>query len=87
MDNKLTFTVSRLYKLEGEGAMRAFADVAINDSLLIRGLRVVEGQKGIFVSMPKQQGKDSKWYDTIRPLSTQVRDEISDAVLKAYKDK
>lgn len=83
----LTFKVSRLYKLEGDSAMKAFVDLAINDSLVIRGLRIIEGQKGTFVSMPKQQGKDSKWYDTVRPLTPGVRNEISKVVLDAYEAK
>jgi len=83
--DSLTFKVSRLYRVNGEGALRAFADLSIADSILIRGIRIIEGQKGLFVSMPKQQGKDSRWYDTVRPLSKEMREEISTTVLTAYK--
>ena len=85
-ENSLTFNVARLHKLEGEGAMKAFVDLAINDSLLIKGLRIVEGQKGLFVSMPKEKGKDNRWYDTIRPLTKEAQAEISSVVLDAYKN-
>ena len=83
--NSLIFKVTRLHKLEGEGAIRAFADLSINDFLTIRGLRVIEGKNGTFVTMPKQQGKDNRWYDTIRPLTKEAREEISSAVLNVYK--
>ena len=60
MDKKLEFKVERIYKLEGDGNTKAFVDLVINDGLLIKGLRIVNGQKGLFVSMPREQGKDSR---------------------------
>lgn len=86
-ENNLNLRVERLYRFEGDGAMKAFADIVINDAVLIKGLRVIEGTKGLFVSMPKMQGKDKKWYETIRPLSKEVKKEISDVVLSNYNAK
>ena len=83
--NTLIFKVSRLHKLEGDGALRAFVDLSISDSLMIKGLRVVEGKNGPFVAMPKQQGKDSRWYDTVSPLTKETKNEISSVVLDVYK--
>ena len=86
MDNKLNLKIARLHRLEGDGLMKAFVDIVVNDSLLLRGLRVIEGKKGLFVSMPKEQGKDKRWYDTIRPVTKEAQEEIANVVLKAYKD-
>jgi len=82
----LNVKVARIHRLSGRGPMRAFVDMNINDALLIRGLRVIEGKKGIFVSMPQEKGKDNKWYDTIRCLSREAKDVISGEILKAYKE-
>jgi stage V sporulation protein G len=87
MEKGLEFKITRLYRLETDGAMKAFVDVVVNDILLLRGLRIIEGKKGLFVSMPKQQGKDSRWYDTVRPLSKELREEISRVVLNAYEQR
>ena len=86
MQNVLNFKVSRIHRLPNGGSMKAFADVNINDSIVIRGLRVVEGKNGLFVSMPQEQGKDKKWYDTIRCLTNEVRHQISSDVLQAYEE-
>ena len=80
----LKLEVSRLHKLEGTGSTKAFCDLSVLDSLVIKGLRVVEGEKGIFVSMPQEAGKDGKWYNTVIPLKRDVRDEIEKIVLEAY---
>ena len=80
----LKLEVSRLHKLDGSGSTKAFCDLSVCDSFVIKGLRVVEGEKGLFVSMPREEGKDGKWYNTVRPMSREVKDEIEKLVLEAY---
>lgn len=80
----LKLQVNRLHKLDGSGATKAFCDLSVLDSLIIKGLRVIEGEKGLFVSMPREEGKDGKWYNTVMPLNREVKDEIERIVLEAY---
>jgi len=80
----LKLEVSRIHKLDGTGATKAFCDLSVLDSFVIKGLRVVEGEKGLFVSMPQESGKDGKWYNTVIPLNREVKDEIERLVLEAY---
>lgn len=79
------FAVKRLIKFNGEGSLRAYCDLSVGDALLIRGLRVVEGKNGLFVSMPRQQGKDGKWYDNVSLLTKDVKEEVGRVVLEAYE--
>ena len=76
--------VSRIHKLDGTGATKAFVDLVVEDSLVIKGIRVVEGEKGLFVAMPKEDGKDGKWYSVVVPLKREIKDEIEKIVLEAY---
>ena len=76
--------VSRLHKLDGAGATKAFVDLAIEDSLIIKGVRVVEGKEGLFVAMPREEGRDGKWYSVAVPLKREIKDEIERMVLEAY---
>ncbi len=80
----LKLVVTRIHKLEGDGATKAFCDMSVMDSLVINGLRVVEGKDGLFVSMPREAGKDGKWYNTVIPLNREIKDEIEKVVLEAY---
>jgi len=84
MLNGVKIEVGQVFRMEGEGKTRAFADVVIGDVLLVKGLRIVSGKKGLFVSMPRRQGKDGTWYETVRPLTREVREELSEIVLTAY---
>ena len=82
----LSIEVKQLHKLDGEGRLRAFADVAIADLFLIKGLRIVDGKKGLFVGMPRRQGKDGQWYPTVLPLSEEVKSQLNDLVLQVYQE-
>ena len=77
-------TVQRLIRFDGEGSLKAFCDLQVSDLFVIKGLRIVNGRKGVFVSMPRQQGKDTKWYDMVEPLSLEVKQEVDRLVLAAY---
>ncbi|MCX5680121.1 MAG: SpoVG family protein [Candidatus Omnitrophica bacterium] len=83
-NGELKLEVSRLHKLDGTGSTKAFCDLSVFDSFVIKGLRIVEGEKGLFVSMPREEGKDGKWYNTVIPLKREIKDEIERLVLEAY---
>lgn len=80
----LKIEVSRIHKLDGASATKAFCDISIADSFMIKGLRIVEGEKGLFIVMPREEGKDGKFYNVVIPLTREVKDEIERVVLEAY---
>ncbi|MDD5097302.1 MAG: SpoVG family protein [Candidatus Omnitrophica bacterium] len=82
MENLIS--VSRIYRLEGESKLKAFADISVA-GVVVKGLSVVDGSKGLFVSMPRHQGKDGKWYDTVYPSTKELREQLSQLVLSAYQ--
>ena len=78
-------TVERLIKFDGEGTLKAFCDLAIGKAFLVKGLRVVHGKNGLFVSMPRQKGKDSNWYDIVATMTKEAKQGVEQVVLEAYK--
>ena len=81
----MELSVKRLVKFDGEGTLKAFCDVAIDERFLVKGLRVVEGKRGLFVSMPRQQGKDTKWYDSVEAMTKEAKADVDRVVLRAYQ--
>lgn len=77
--------VSRIHRIEGESKLKAFADVTFA-GVVVKGFSVVDGSKGLFVSMPRHQGKDGKWYDTVYPTTRELKAQLCEAVLTAYKE-
>ena len=71
-------------KVIGDGKLKAFADVKVGGTLIIKGFRIFDGIKGLFVSMPSRPGKDGKWVETLTPLNDEVKREMEGLVLEAY---
>ena len=63
---------------------KAFASVAIDDLIVIRGIRIVEGKKGLFVTMPQSQDKDKNYRDIAFPICGELRKAINQSVLDLY---
>ena len=71
-------------KITGDGNLKAFADVKFAERLIVKGFCVMQGKKGIFVSMPRKAGRDGRWFDILLPADETFRSEIQDKVLEAY---
>jgi stage V sporulation protein G len=69
---------------EPQGATLAFASVGINNLVAIQGVRVVNSEKGLFVTMPQSKDKNDEYHDIAYPLNADLRKQISLAVLNAY---
>ena len=76
--------VIKIHRLPQDSRIKAFVDLGINDALLIKGIRIVQGKKGLFISMPVEQGKNERWYERVRCLNQDIRSLIAQKVLEAY---
>ena len=70
-------------KIMGDGNTKAFADVRVGDSLVIKGFCVMQGKSGIFVSMPRKASKDGRWFDMVEPDDALKR-QLENKVLESY---
>ncbi|MBU2541715.1 MAG: SpoVG family protein [Candidatus Omnitrophica bacterium] len=76
--------VARLCRFDSDSSLKAFVDVSINGQVLVKGIRVVMGKKGLFTSMPREKSKDGKWYETVMLLNEEIKQELQEAVLEAF---
>ena len=86
MSNKPVIKVDCINQLSGDSATKAFVDLLILDTFLVKGLRIVEGTDGLFVSMPREQGRDGKWYDVFYPVSSDMRKGLEELILEEYEN-
>ena len=72
-------------KIDSDGSLKAFADVKVGGSLIIKGFSVMKSKHGsVFVSMPRKAGKDGRWFDILTPMDETTKRELQDKVLEAY---
>lgn len=82
----MEITKVNIYKVEiNNSNLRAFASINIDDELVIKNIKVVEGKKGLFVSYPAEKGSDGEYYDQVYPLNKETRDYIEETILEAYE--
>ena len=83
MDSDLK--VVRLHRFDGESKTKAFVDVAIGN-FVVKGLRIVKGQKGLFLAMPQEKSKDGKYYNSFYAATKEAKQSLADTVLSAYEE-
>jgi stage V sporulation protein G len=71
---------------EDKDKLKAVASVVLDDCFLIKNVRIVDGAKGLFISMPSRRNVNGEFTELCFPLSAELRHELSDTVLQAYKE-
>ncbi|MDD3804044.1 MAG: septation regulator SpoVG [bacterium] len=72
--------------LRDEPKLKAFANVTFDNAFVIRGLKIIDGQKGLFISMPSRRAKDGTYRDIAHPINNEMRQSIEKAVLEKYQE-
>ena len=75
----------KIQSIRPEGTLRATATVNINDAFAIRGIKLMEGSKGLFVSMPSFKAGNGEYKDICFPCTAESRKEFDQAVMGAYE--
>lgn len=70
----------------GTSNIKAFIDLKVDDTLVIKGLMLVEGKKGLFLSFPSKKGKDGKYYNSIYSLDKEWTELLQDACIRKYNE-
>lgn len=70
----------------GSSKTKAFIDLELDDTLVIKGLTLVEGEDGLFLSFPSKKGKDGQYYNSVYSLDKEWRNLLQDACIKKYKE-
>lgn len=81
----MNITDVRLKKVNSDGKMKAIASITIDDSFVVRDIRVIEGQNGLFVAMPSRKTPDGEFRDIAHPITQEAREIIQTAILKEYE--
>jgi len=87
MSEALNVKVDKLTKLESGSKLKAFCDLLFGDLFLVKGFRVVQGEKGLFVGMPQQVSKQGKWFNIFMPATKEISEYLKEVILQAYEAK
>jgi DNA-binding cell septation regulator SpoVG len=70
-------------RIKNMGTLKAYVDIDYY-GLIIKGFKIIDSKNGIFLSMPREKGKDGNWYDTLTPADMHIKQELESLVLQEY---
>jgi stage V sporulation protein G len=66
--------------------LKAFVNIVIDDAFIIRNIKVIEGEKGLFVAMPSRRVSSGEYRDIAHPINTETRQNLEERIIQAYKE-
>ena len=82
----MNITDVRVRKVSKEGKMKAVVSITIGDEFVVHDIKVIEGEKGLFIAMPSRKAADGEYRDIAHPINSQTRSEIQDIILQKYEE-
>ena len=80
----MNITDVRVRKVAKEGKMKAVVSITIDDEFVVHDIKVIEGEKGLFIAMPSRKAADGEYRDIAHPINSATRDMIQKVILDKY---
>ena len=81
----MQITDVRIRKVEKERKMRAVVSITIDDEFVVHDIKVIEGEKGLFIAMPSRKAMDGEYRDIAHPINSETRERIQQIILEQYR--
>ncbi len=81
----MQITDVRVRKITKEGKMRAIVSITIDEEFVIHDIKVIEGDKGLFIAMPSKKASDGEYRDIAHPINSSTREKIQGIILDRYE--
>lgn len=75
----------RVRKIAREGKMKAIVSITLDDEFVVHDIKIIEGEKGLFIAMPSKKASDGEYRDIAHPINSQTREAIQKIILESYE--
>ena len=82
----MQITDVRIRKVDKEGKMKAVVSITIDDEFVVHDIKVIEGEKGLFIAMPSRKASDGEYRDIAHPINSGTRENIQRLILQKYAE-
>lgn len=82
----MQITDVRIRKVEKEGKMKAVVSITIDEEFVVHDIKIIEGEKGLFIAMPSRKAADGEYSDIAHPINSDTRDRIQKLILEKYQE-
>lgn len=81
----MTITDVRVRKVTKEGKMKAVVSVTIDEEFVVHDIKVIDGEKGLFIAMPSRKTTSGEYRDIAHPINSQTRERMQETILREYQ--
>lgn len=81
----MQITDIRIRRVEKEGKMKAVVSITIDEEFVVHDIKVIEGEKGLFIAMPSRRAADGEYRDIAHPINSGTRDRIQSLIIDKYR--
>lgn len=81
----MQITDVRVRKVAKEGKMKAIVSMTLDNEFVVHDIKVIEGEKGLFIAMPSRRSADGEYRDIAHPINSDTRDKIQTIILEKYQ--
>ncbi|MBB2181401.1 septation regulator SpoVG [Lachnospiraceae bacterium MD1] len=81
----MQITDVRVRKVSKEGKMKAVVSITLDNEFVVHDIKVIEGDKGLFIAMPSRKAGDGEYRDIAHPINSDTRDKIQKIILEKYE--
>ena len=82
----MNITDVRVRRVSKEGKMKAVVYITIDNEFAVHDIKVIEGEKGLFIAMPSRKAADGEYRDIAHPINSQTRNELQNLILTKYEE-
>lgn len=82
----MTITDVRVRKIPNDGKMKAVASITLDQEFVIHDIKIIEGDKGLFIAMPSRKTAENEFRDIAHPIKPEVREYIQETILREYEE-
>ena len=81
----MNITDVRVRRVAKEGKMKAVVSITIDEEFVVHDIKVIEGEKGLFIAMPSRKATDGEYRDVAHPINSATREKIQNIILEKYE--
>ena len=80
----MQITDVRVRRITKEGKMKAIVSITLDDEFVIHDIKIIEGEKGLFIAMPSKKASDGEYRDIAHPINSATREVVQRIILDSY---
>ena len=82
----MKITDVRMRKVAKEGKLKAIVSITLDDEFAVHDIKIIEGEKGVFIAMPSRKNAEGEYRDVAHPINSDTRTQLQEMIMEKYRE-